>query len=99
MMPVAVPAMVIPAYLYRLHLVDFALRHDRRFDVSHRRYGRRLARERRYGSSLCACSKHDRARDQSSTEIQEIPEFHDVMPLSRAEREDGQSHRPKMNVR
>jgi hypothetical protein len=30
---------------------------------------------------LRACGKHDRARDQSSTEIQEIPKLHEFMPL------------------
>lgn len=98
--PVAVvPVMVMPAHLHGLHLIDFVLRHDRRFNVCHGRHDRRVARDRRYGSSLRARSEQDRARDQSSTEIQEIPKFHDFMPLSGGEREDMQSRRHNMNVR
>src|SRR5580658_2094024 len=81
--PVAVvPVMVMPAHLHGLHLIDFVLRDDRRLDAYRGRHGRHLTRDWRYGSSLCARSQQDRARDQSSTEIQEIPKFHDVMPLS-----------------
>ena len=81
--PVAVvPVMVMPAHLHGLHLIDFVLRDDRRLNVYHSRHGRHVARDRRYGSRLCARSQQDRARDQSSTEIQEIPKFHDFMPLS-----------------
>jgi hypothetical protein len=79
---VVVPVMVMPAYLHGLHLIDFVLRDDRRLNVYHSRHGRCVARDRRYGRSLCARSQQDRARDQSSTEIQEIPKFHDFMPLS-----------------
>jgi hypothetical protein len=86
-MPMAmVPAMmvpvvmVMPVHLNRLDLIDFVLRHDRRLNAR-RRHARRLTRERRYGSGLRACGKHDRARDQSGTEIQEIPKFHHDMPL------------------
>ena len=84
MMPMVVPmamvpvVMVMPVHLDRLDLVDFVLRHDRGRNAR-RRHSRRL--DRRHGSSLRACGKHDRARDQSSTDIQEIPKFHDVMPL------------------
>lgn len=90
MMPAVVPMMVMPmvvmpvmvvVHLDRLHVVDFVLRHDRQLNVC-RRHGRRLARERRYGSGLRACGKHDRARDQSGTKFHEIPKFHNVMPLS-----------------
>ena len=83
MMPVAVvPMMVVPAHLHGLHLIDFVLRDDRRLNACDSRHGRRMARDRRYGSSLCARCQQDRACDQSSTEIQEIPKFHDFMPLS-----------------
>ena len=100
MMPAVVTpmVMVVPVHLHRLHLVDFILRHDRLLDVC-RRHGCRLARKRRDGSSLRACGKHDCPRDQSGTDIQEIPKFHDVMPFSRSKREDVQSRRHKMNVR
>jgi hypothetical protein len=82
-MPVAVITVVVmPAHLHRLHLIDFVLRDDRRLNACDSRHGRRMARDRRYGSSLCARSQQDRACDQSSTEIQEIPKFHDFMPLS-----------------
>jgi hypothetical protein len=95
-----VPVAVMPAHLHGLHLIDFILRHDRRLNVDNSRHGRRLARDRRYGSSLCACGKQDRACDQSSTEIQETRKFHDVMPLPKVrEIERVQSHRPNMNVR
>jgi hypothetical protein len=99
-MPVAVITVVVmPAHLHRLHLIDFVLRDDRRFN-GHRRHGRRLARDRRYGSRLCACGEQDRARNQSSAEIQETRKFHDVMPLPKVrEMERAQSHRPNMNVR
>lgn len=81
--PVAVmPVVMMPAHLHGLHLVDFVLRDDRRFNTCDSRHTRRLARDRRYGSSLCARSQQDRACDQSSTEIQEIPKFHDFKPLS-----------------
>jgi hypothetical protein len=81
--PVAVvPVMVMPAHLHGLHLIDFVLRDDRRLNVYHSRHGRHVARDRRYGSRLCARSQQDRARDQSSTEIQEIPKFHHFKPLS-----------------
>jgi hypothetical protein len=100
MVPVMVmPVMVMPAHLHGLHLIDFVLRDDRRLNVCDSRHGRRMARDRRYGSSLRARSQQDRACDQSSTEIQEIPKFHDFMPLSGGEREDMQSRRLKMNVR
>ena len=80
-MPVVVPMMVMPAYLYRLDLIDFILRHDGRLDVRRCSHGRGLGRDRRYGCSLRACAKQDRARDQSSTEFQEISEFHEFTPL------------------
>ena len=92
--------MVMPVHLDRLDLVDFVLRHDRRLDLCRRRRGRRQTRDRRYGSGLRACGKHDRARDQSSTEIQEIPKFHEFMPFRElSEREGTQSRRINMNVR
>ena len=96
---VVVPVVMMPAHLHGLHLIDFVLRDDRRLNACDSRHARRMARDRRYGSSLCARSQQDRACDQSSTEIQEIPEFHDFMPLSGGEREDMQSRRLKMNVR
>ena len=96
---VVVPVVVMPAHLHGLHLIDFVLRDDRLINICDSRHGRRMARDRRYGSSLRARSQQDRARDQSSTEIQEIPKFHDFMPLSLGEREDMQSRRLKMNVR
>jgi hypothetical protein len=40
-----------------------------------------VARDWRYGRSLCARSQQDHARDQSSAEIQEIPKFHDLSPF------------------
>ena len=100
-MPVAVITVVVmPAHLHRLHLIDFVLRDDRRFNVDCSRHARRLARDRRYGSRLCACGEQDRARNQSSAEIQETRKFHDVMPLPKErEMERAQSHRSKMNVR
>lgn len=73
--------MVMPVHQHRLDLIDFVLRHDRRLNACRRRQDRRLTRDRRHGSGLRACGKHDRARDQSGTEIQEIPKFHNVMPL------------------
>ena len=79
---VMVPVVVMPAHLHRLHLIDFVLRDDRRLNACDSRHARRMARDRRYGSSLCARSQQDRACDQSSTEIKEIPKFHDFMPLS-----------------
>ena len=79
---VVVPVTVMPAYLYRLDLIDLVLRHDCRFNVRRCRHGRGLGRDGRYGRSLRACAKQDHARDQSSTEIQEIPEFHGFKPLS-----------------
>ena len=83
MMPmVTVPVMVMPAHFDRLHPADAVLRYDGLFNC--RRHVCQPACERRHRSSLCACGKHDRARGQSSTEIQEVPRFHDVMPLSRA---------------
>ena len=93
------PVVMMPAHLHRLDLIDFVLRHDRRLNACDSRHGRRMARDRRYGSSLRARIQQDRACNQSSTEIQEIPEFHDFMPLSGGEREDMQSRRLKMNVR
>jgi hypothetical protein len=87
MVPVAmVPMMVVPVtvmmpvHLHRLHLIDFILRHDRRLD-SHGLHRHGLGRDRRHGRGLCAGSKQDRACDQTSTEFQEIPKFHDFMPL------------------
>ena len=79
---VMVPVMVMPAHLHGLHLIDFVLRDDRRLNACDSRHTRRVARDRRYGSSLCARSQQDRACDQSSTEIQEIPKFHHFKPLS-----------------
>jgi hypothetical protein len=79
---VMVPMVVMPAHLHGLDLIDFVLRDDRRLNACDSRHARRMAPDRRYGSSLCACSQQDRACDQSSTEIQEIPKFHDFMPLS-----------------
>ena len=99
-MPVAMMPMVMPVHLDRLDPIDFVLRHHRRLDLYRRRHVRRLTRERRHGSGLRACGKHDRARDQSSTEIQEIPEFHEFMPFHElSEREGTQSRRINMNVR
>ena len=80
-MVVVVPAMVMPAYLYRLDLIDFVLRHDSRLDIRRCSHGRGLGRDRRYGCSLRARAKQDCARDQSSTEFQEISEFHEFTPL------------------
>lgn len=99
--PVAVvPVMVaMPAHLHGLHLVDFVLRHDRRLNVCHGRHGDCLGRDRRHGCGLCSCSKQDRAHGQASSELQEIPKFHDFMPLSRAEREDARSVLPPQNER
>jgi hypothetical protein len=83
MMPtVVVPVMVMPANLYRPDLIDFVLRYDCRLNVRRCRDGRCLGRDRRYGCSLRACAKQDRARDQSSAEIQKISEFHEVKLLS-----------------
>ena len=96
---VVVSVVVMPAHLHGLHLIDFVLRDDRRLNVCDSRHGRRMARDRRYGSSLRTRSQQDRACDQSSTEIQEISKFHDFMPLSGGEREGMQSRRIKMNVR
>lgn len=78
MAPMAVvPVTVMPVHLHRLHLVDFVLGNDGRLDADRRR--RNHCMGWRYGRSLRACSKQDRARDQSSTEFQEIPKFHDVI--------------------
>ena len=96
---VMVPVVVMPAHLHGLHLIDFVLRDDRRLNACDSRHARRVARDRRYGSSLRTPRQQDRARDQSSTEIQEIPKFHEFMPLSGGEREDMQSRRHNMNVR
>jgi hypothetical protein len=92
MMPMAVmPVVVMPvtvmmvAHLHGLHLVDFVLRHDCRRGSNRRRYRRRL--DRRNGRGLCACSKQERACHQSSAELQEIPKFHDFMPLLNKVRE------------
>ena len=86
MVPVmVVPVMMMPAHLHGLHLVDFVLRHDCRLNGNRRRNDRRT--HRRYRRSLCGCSKQERARDQSSTELQEIPKFHNFMPLSNKVRE------------
>jgi hypothetical protein len=79
---VMVPMVVMPAHLHGPHLIDFVLRDDRRLNACDSRHARRTARDRRYGSSLRARSQQDRACDQSSTEINEIPKFHDFMPLS-----------------
>jgi hypothetical protein len=79
---VVVPMMVMPMHQHGLHLIDFALRDDRRFNVDHSWHGQRVARDRRHGRSLCARSQQDRAGDQSGTELQEIPKFHRLMPLS-----------------
>src|SRR3984957_3386767 len=76
---VVVPVVVMPAHLHGLHLIDLVLRDDRLINICDNRHGRRMARDRRYGSSLRARSQQDRACDQSSTEIQEIPKFHDFM--------------------
>ena len=76
-----VPMIVVPTHLHGLHLIDFALRDDRRLNVDHSGQSQRVARDRRYGRGLCARCQQDRARDQSSTEIQEIPKFHDLMPF------------------
>jgi hypothetical protein len=78
---VVVPVMVMPTHLHRLHLIDFVLRNDRRLNACDSQHARCMARDRRYGSSLCTRSQQDRACDQSSTEIQEIPKFHDFKPL------------------
>ena len=80
MMPVMMVT-VVPTHLHGLHLIDFALRDDRRLNVDHSGQSQRVARDRRYGRGLCARCQQDRARDQSSTEIQEIPKFHDLMPF------------------
>ena len=83
MMPVVmVPVVMMPTHLHRLHLIDFALRDDRRFNVDHSGHGQRVARDRRYGRSLRAHGQQDHARDQPGTELQEIPKFHHLMPLS-----------------
>jgi hypothetical protein len=55
--------MVMPMHLHGLNLIDFVLRHDRRLNVYQSRYGRRVARDRRYGRSLRARSQQDRTRD------------------------------------
>lgn len=79
MMPVTMmPVMVTPVHLHGLDLIDLVLRHDRRLNVCHRRG---LGRDRRYGCSLRACGKQDRARDQPSSEFQKSPKFHDFSPL------------------
>jgi hypothetical protein len=99
MMPtVVVPMTVMPSHLYRLHLIDFILRHDGRLDVRRCCHRRGLGRDRRHRSSLRACAEQDRARDQSNTEIQDIPEFHEFKPLSCGERKT-QFRQPKMNAR
>jgi len=59
---VVVPVMVMPMHLHGLNLIDFVLRNDRRLNV-YNRHGRRAARDRRYGSSLCTRSQQDRTRD------------------------------------
>ena len=82
MMPVMVMVVVMPVHLHGLHLINFVLRHDRRLNAYQGRHARRLGRDRRYRCSLCGSSKQDRACDQSSTELQEIPKFHDFAPLS-----------------
>jgi hypothetical protein len=80
MMPVMMVT-VVPTHLHGLHLIDFALRDNRWFNVDHSRY-KCVARNRGYGRSLCAHSEKDRARDQSGTEFQEIPKLHHLTPLS-----------------
>ena len=72
-----VPVMVMPAHLHRLHLIDFVLGNDGRLDADRSR--RNHCMGWRYGRSLRACGKQDRACDQTSTEFQEIPKFHDVI--------------------
>ena len=57
MMPtVVVPMTVMPAHLYRLHLIDFILRHDGGFNVRRCCHCRGLGRDRRNRSSLRACA-------------------------------------------
>lgn len=81
--PVAVvPVTMTPVHLHGLDLIDFVLRYDGRLYLYQRWKGCSLARGRRHGSSLCGCGKQEGARDQSCAEIEEIPKFHDVMPLS-----------------
>ena len=64
MVPVVVmPVMVMPMHQHGLHLIYFALRDDRRLNVDHSGHAQRVARDRRYGRSLCARSQQDRARD------------------------------------
>ena len=101
MTPMAVVPMTVmmPANLHRLHLIDLVLRHDGRLDVGRRGHGRRLGRDRRHRCGLRTCAKQDRARDQASTEIQDIREFHEFKPLFIGEREHMQSRQPKMNGR
>ncbi|HET7889725.1 MAG TPA: hypothetical protein VFL62_26130 [Bradyrhizobium sp.] len=85
-MPVTMmPMTVMPVHLHRLHLIDFVLGNDGRVDADRRRHARR--KSRRHGRSLCAYSQQDRARNQSGTEIEEMPEFHEFKPLSRDETE------------
>lgn len=60
---VMVPVVVMPMHQHGLHLIDFALRDDRRLNVDHSGHAQRVARDRRYGRSLCARSQQDRARD------------------------------------
>ena len=84
--PVVMVVTVMPTHLHGFQPIDFALRDDRRFNVDQSGHGQRVARDRRYGRGLCARSQQDRARDQSGTELQEIPKFHHLMPLSRGER-------------
>jgi len=74
------PVMVMPVHQDGLHPIDFVLRHDCRLDVDRWR-GCRLRRDRRHGSGLRARGKQDRTHDQSGTEFEEIPTFHDVMPF------------------
>ena len=69
-MPVPMPmAMMMPAHFFRLDMVDFVLRYDRRLDgvASGQRHGG--FRNRRQGSGLCACGKYRAARDKSKSEF------------------------------
>lgn len=94
-----VPVTVMPVHLHRLDVIDFVLRHKRRLNICQCRDGRRVDRERRDGSSLCTCGKHNRTRDQSSTEIQEIPKFHGRHALFKVNRETGRTVSPPQDER
>jgi hypothetical protein len=81
--PAPVMAVMTPAHLFRLQAIDFALAGDRRVGIAldgQPSVGAQHVRRQRCG--LGGGGDRGSTRNNAQRDLQEIPAFHDIFPLS-----------------